>query len=195
MGKRKRRKRKKHQTTAPATAPDNDVQDDEFVPEMDQETYLRERAQLIEMETSTAEHNDRAALTLSAGALALSLTFIEKIAPNPLPTTLCMIGASWLCFILSIVAVLFSFQASQIACRRQREIIDKIYETGRSDIDEANAASRWTEWLNYISFGFFVVGVLLLANFAWINLPHRESEDVRQAEPTQEPVIPDDIGN
>src|ERR1035438_4775715 len=43
----------------------------------------------------TSERYDQWILTLSGGALAISLTFLEKIAPEPTKWTLFLLGFSW----------------------------------------------------------------------------------------------------
>jgi len=139
---------------------------------MDQETYLKERSSLIEVEHSSSDQHDKAALTLSAGALGLSVTFLEKIAPHPTPCTSWMVLLAWLCFIGSITSVLASFHFSQVACRKQREILDDLYRAGgKLNVEPTNSFAVWTEKLNYGSFGLFIVGVLFLTLFAWFNLP------------------------
>jgi len=53
----------------------------------DYQTYLEERKILIDSERETAQQFDKAILTLAAGALALSITFINQIAPEPKPNS------------------------------------------------------------------------------------------------------------
>ena len=140
-------------------------------PSMDPDTYLKERSSLIEVEHSSSDQHDKAALTLSAGALGLSVTFLEKIAPAPTPCTSWLVLLAWLCFIGSITSALASFHFSQIACRKQREILDELYRSRNPDVDQLNRFSAWTEKFNYSSFGLFIVGVLILTLFAWLNFP------------------------
>jgi len=48
------------------------------------QVYLDERKMLIYAERETAQQFDKAVLTLAAGALALSITFIKHIGLPPL---------------------------------------------------------------------------------------------------------------
>ena len=137
--------------------------------EMSEETYFRERTTLIDMEQKSADQHDKAILTLTAGALGLSITFLDKIAANPLPETLFLVGLSWLLFILAIICIVASFLTSQSACRRQRELLDGEYSTGLVP-DENNRPADWTRYLNIGAYGLFVLGVICLALFSWWNL-------------------------
>lgn len=140
---------------------------------IDPDIYFRERTKLIEIETKSAEQYDKAMLTLSAGALALSITFVEKIAPNPDPNTNWLIGWSWICFIIAMLGTVSSFLTSQAACRKQRDLWDKrVKGINTTPIDqEKNSFSDATRWFNGSSFFFFFVGVILLAIFSFENLP------------------------
>lgn len=135
---------------------------------MSEDTYFRERTTLIEMEQKSADQHDKAILTLTAGALGLSLTFIDKIGPDPATDTLWLVGAAWLSFIVSIVVILASFLTSQSACRRQRELLDSEYSNGHPQ-EEANRFADTTHYLNMAAYVCFVVGVAFLAAFSWIN--------------------------
>ena len=148
------------------------LQDAAELGQMDQETYLKERASLIDAEHSSSDEHDKAALTLSGGALALSITFLEKIAPNPSPESTWILFVAWAGFILSITSVLAGFHLSQLACRKQRDILDQMQLSGgKLDVEPINRFSNWTLRLNYASFGFFVVGVAFLAWYVGGNLP------------------------
>jgi len=83
--------------------------------------YSEERKILVAAEQNTAQQFDKYILTLAAGALALSITFIKQIAPNPNPNSLCLLLIAWFLFSLSILSTLISHLTSQSACRRQVE--------------------------------------------------------------------------
>ena len=138
---------------------------------MSEDVYSRERSLLVEIEQKSASQHDRAILTLTAGALALSITFLEKIAPKPAPSALWLIAAAWLCFIVGLCVILLSFLLSQTACRRQRELLNAAYSEQAKPRDEENRAATWTSRLNWASYGLFLLGVLFLALFSWFNIP------------------------
>ncbi len=184
MSKRRRRKRGKQEAQVPVAQSEQiassttNPQDPECEPEteelleyMSEATYFQERSTLIEIEQKSADQHDKAILTISMGGLALSITFLKEIAPDPSRETLILVGISWLCFALSMLAILFSFLTSQIACRRQRDVIDELYAHGTRDAERK--ANRWasvTHWLNVSSYILVFLAVSFLAVFSWLNL-------------------------
>lgn len=139
-------------------------------PALERETYLAERRTLVDAEHDQARLYDRAILTLSGGALALSLTFIHDIADSFDRTTLLWLYLGWSGFITSLLATLTSFQVSQSAMRRQREIIDSLHSQDQRTADPAtNPLARWTLILNWLSLTSFICGASFLAVFVGMN--------------------------
>lgn len=155
--------------------------------QMSEETYVRERSCLIEIEQKSADQHDKAILTLTSGALGLSITFLDKFATNPLPETLWLVGASWSCFIVGIVSILASFLTSQAACRRQRDLLDSEYSTGTPP-KQTNPPATATRWLNLLSYVLVVVGMAFLASFSWSNLAHKGDDAVKQQQDSKPDV-------
>ena len=133
------------------------------------QVYLDERKQLIDAERETAQQFDKAILTLAAGALALSITFITQIAPHPKSQSIYFLIVAWVLFSFSILSTLISFLISQAACRRQREILDQ--DISEKEHKIKNNAADWTNRLNYLSIAFFILGIVFLIIFSAINLP------------------------
>jgi len=130
--------------------------------------YLEERKQLIAAERETAQQFDKAILTLAAGALALSITFINQIAPNPKPHSVYFLIGAWILFCFSLLSTLISFLTSQVACRKQRDILDD--KLSSKENNKSNKAALWTNRLNYFSIVFFILGVVSLIVFSAMNL-------------------------
>lgn len=147
----------------------NEVEDAKQDKEVDYQTYLAERKILIDAERDTAHQFDKAILTLAAGALALSITFINQIAPQPKPNSIYFLITAWSFFGLSILSTLISFLTSQIACRQMREVLDQQQVTKNKDYKEPSAKT-WTNVLNYFSIGSFILGVIFLVIFSSVNL-------------------------
>lgn len=133
------------------------------------QVYLDERKQLIDAERETAQQFDKAILTLAAGALALSITFITQIAPHPKSQSIYFLIVAWILFSFSILSTLISFLISQAACRRQREILDQ--DISEKEHKIKNNAADWTNRLNYLSIAFFILGIVFLIIFSAFNLP------------------------
>ena len=133
--------------------------------------YLDQRQALIDIEVDASNRLDRGILTLAGGALGLSITYIEKIAPNPSPSSLWLLGLSWLLLLATLLVSLASHLTSQSAMRRQRDILDLDLEKDELTEDEKkNVWSTATHWLNISSIVTFSLGVILLCVFTLCNL-------------------------
>lgn len=62
------------------------------------ELYANTRRDLLDRQLSNSEKFDNAILTLSTGALAISLAFIKDIVPLKLAQNLWLLKASWWLF-------------------------------------------------------------------------------------------------
>ena len=95
--------------------------------------YLEERTLLIDAEREASRNFDRYILTLSAGALALSLAFVRELAPTPHSGSTILLAGVWLAFGLALIITLLSFLVSQTALRRQRDLLDRNYKGTQND--------------------------------------------------------------
>src|SRR5690242_21126930 len=116
------------------------------------------RAMLVEAHQKSSEAYDKALMTLAGGALAVSITFIHDVAPQPKHKG--WIATSWGLFSASLLAVVLSFIASQHSILRQ------IYQLDKRDVFRWNLAGKSTSLLNYIAGGTFIAGVACLVRFA-----------------------------
>lgn len=130
--------------------------------------YLEERKLLVSAERESAQQFDKSILTLSAGALALSITFIDKLVPHPKESSIFFLVGAWGLFCLSLLITLVSFLTSQAACRAQRDILDD--DISGEEIIKVNKPALWTNRLNYFSIGSFVLGITTLVIFCASNL-------------------------
>ncbi len=137
--------------------------------------YIKEREQLVKSELNQSQQFDKYILTLSSGIFSLSIVFIEKIAINPEANTIWLLVTSWVVFSLSILSTLTSFLLSQIAYRKQQEILGEWYKSlmdGKdlAEKDRKNIFMDCTGIINWASMAFFVAGVVFLIAFSAINL-------------------------
>jgi hypothetical protein len=118
--------------------------------------YFEERNLLIKSKLDQSRQFDKAILTLAAGALGLSITFINQIAPNIKPGTEFILILAWIGFGISIFSILFSFLTSQKACEKQIEILEHVFFENEKNKKEKreNKAATWTEYLNILSIIF-----------------------------------------
>lgn len=141
---------------------------------MDKETYLEERKLLIDEEREASRSYDKTLITLSAGALVLSVTFVRDL--KYVSDDNWKICVAWAAFILSLLAIMISFLLSQSATRRQREILDMMIEDSNgTGVEERNGFVPWIIRLNWASLIFLIVGLLFFGLYAASNIFVKEN--------------------
>jgi hypothetical protein len=134
--------------------------------------YLDERKILIELESRSAQGFDTAVISLSGGALALSISFINQIAGR-VPRFKWLLIVAWSSLVFSLIAMTVSHLTSQKAMRKQREIIDQEQDDEGTETGEGvneTAYSGMTDFLNYAALATLLIGLGSLAAFAFLNL-------------------------
>jgi hypothetical protein len=136
------------------------------------QVYVDERKSLVEAEKTTADHFDNNILTLAAGALGISLVFLEKIAPEPNPKTLIYLYLAWASLVSSLLIILSSQLTGQYAYRRARDLLEDEFfpEENKENRKKGNRWGRTTQILNWASIVAFIVGVTALALFSIQNV-------------------------
>ncbi len=137
-------------------------------PKKYEQTYLDERRLLVEGEVQVAARFDKSILTLSGGALLLSMTFVKDIVSGSPQDTWALVVA-WISLSIAIAAMLISLLTSQKAYQQQRDILDKQFGNSNSG-DERNGWACGTKWLNRISIIVFLVAISFLGYFAIKNI-------------------------
>jgi hypothetical protein len=133
-----------------------------------------ERNRFITSKTEQSKTYDQTILTFSAGAIALSLTFVEKIAPVPVAPWL--LYCAWGGFGLAILSVILSFVVSQKAFQNEIDWVDASWEAvkaGKTEPPErrANRYTKITEGLNLAAGLLFLAGFVFLVFFGGWNWP------------------------
>jgi hypothetical protein len=157
-------------TSVSSTAEDADVSTED-VPSLDYQIYINERKILVDADREAARTFDKAMVTLSGGALALSIGFIDKIAPEPQHERFLIAG--WAGFIAALLCTLFSLLTSQHAMKRQIAICESVF----MDDGSGAASNGWaiaTLILNIAAIVIFVVGVAMLVTFSSMNVLEAE---------------------
>jgi hypothetical protein len=118
-----------------------------------------ERKLLIDVKRDAARSFDQTMITLSGGALALSLTFVQQLAEKPAQWRAVLITA-WVAFGTALVSILFSFLLFQYA-------IDARIDGKDQPASEWDRWTRRANWTSLVSFGSGVVTLLIfcLKNF------------------------------
>ena len=140
---------------------------------MDNETYREERKLLIDAEREASRSFDKTLITLSAGALVLSVTFVRDL--KFVPDDNWKIYVAWFAFILSLLTIMISFLLSQSAMRRQREINDNLFEADGKEVNQQNWYRPCIIVLNWASLIFLIVGLLFFGLYAASNIFVKEN--------------------
>lgn len=135
------------------------------------EVYANTRKDLLGRQLSNSEKFDNAILTLSTGALGISLAFIKDIVPLKIAQNLWLLKASWWLFGLSIISTLASFVASQRGISRQLKYAEEYYLNKRDEyLKKRNYPAILTDFLNYSSGTLFIAAILITIFFVISNL-------------------------
>ena len=130
--------------------------------------YLDRRQELVNSKFKVAEDFDKALLTLSGGALGISMTFIKDIVIKPEHKWILVI--SWTCFGLSIIILLLGFHVCRKAYMQEIVSLDAIQEKSKKANNKKNLWSEATEVANIFALVFFIIGLSSLATFIFINI-------------------------
>jgi hypothetical protein len=125
------------------------------------------RAFLMNAAQKESAAYDQAVMTLSGGALGISITFIHDIAPAPKAGTIWLLGIAWCFLALSIAAILISKLTSQWALRKAIRQVDD------GTIGQQRPGARFSAWtasLNVAAGMAFLLGVIFLACFTVTNV-------------------------
>jgi hypothetical protein len=116
-----------------------------------------ERKALIELYGKALENFDRAVVVISGGALAVSVTFLEKLAPHPVVASLNRLWIGWIGLAISLSSIILSMLAGH------RALEDALEGKGLTNF------TTLTTVLNFVAGVALVVGLLGLAAFAATN--------------------------
>jgi hypothetical protein len=157
-----------------------------------EELYDTHRDKVWEDIKSGTESFDRNMLTLSSGALGLSLAFIKDIVPIGRTVFVPCLFASWTAFALCILVTLASFRISIVALEKTIPHLRKYYFENKVDSFDKHLDSLWTkavDWCAYLGIFFFVAGMAFTMVFVTANI--REANRMSKPETTTKVTIAD----
>ncbi|MBK8902969.1 MAG: hypothetical protein IPM53_17395 [Anaerolineaceae bacterium] len=131
------------------------------------ESLKEYRTFLINADQKAQEDFDKTILTLSGGALGISIAFVKDvIGGNPIEYAWALAWA-WISWSVSLTCILTSFYLSQQALRKSIRQVDsgEIYQE-----TPGGRFSKFTSYANGLGIIFFILGVLLIVLFAYRNL-------------------------
>lgn len=138
-----------------------------------EELHDEYRRKVWEDSTSQSESFDRYLLTLSGGALGLSLTFLKDVIPLRSAVCVPLLIISWGWFILCILVTLVSFRISIRALEKMVPYLNEFYLEGNAEAFNQHLESLWTkavDWCAYAGIICFVLGLVFTMMFVGVNL-------------------------
>jgi len=134
------------------------------------EKLLKWREELIATSENAQEERDKQILTLSAAALALSLTFYKDVLASQIGSHGWLLFTAWTCWSTAILSVVISMSLSARVSGKQLDAIDvSLSRPGEElEIDLKNATLVTLpvlRFFNVISLISFVIG---MASFAFM---------------------------
>jgi hypothetical protein len=134
---------------------------------------------------------DKSMLTLSSGALGVSLAFVKDIVPLGQAVWVWLLVTSWVAFSLCIVVTVLSFRVSIAALKEHRDALDNAAASRQTkDIDQQTFHRALLKYCTNGAIFFFLVGLLFTMLFVCKNvLISRTSEAANGAKTNETPVV------
>jgi hypothetical protein len=133
------------------------------------EQFIVERHKILDGRSRAQQRVDQLVTGGAAGALVLSITLMEKIAPSPTAAMRPILLGAWGVLLLSLGLSLSSHYASCYAFDAYLRAFDQAYKDD-SECTAANPANQVSKWLERGSALAFVVAIALLGWFAYLNV-------------------------
>ena len=124
------------------------------------------RQHLVLAEQKAQEDYDKTLIYLSGGALGISFAFIDRLTVGPPFAWQLLLFSAWGLWIASLVIMLLSFLFSRAALRRAIEEVDQNKVGSRP----GGIFAKWTEAFNSLGGVCFLIGLVTIGIFVWINL-------------------------
>ena len=119
-----------------------------------QDNYEKDIQNCEQMRQDSIKSQDKLIITLSSGALALSLTIYEKIYNDLYPWLLI---ATWICYFISLLSTLFSFITAQHLFDENISCLENLKKGKKMDNKKYKKFCTWTIRLNRISLIMFIM--------------------------------------
>ncbi len=157
------------------------------------------RQSLIEAEKQGQDSFDKTVLSLSGGALGISFVFIKDIIGVGAIVLPHLLLAAWVCWALSMLAILVSFYTSNRALRKAIEQCDNgTIQRGPAKPSDTPGCeppggyfAKVTKNLNLAGIVFLILGIAVMCAFVYFNLLQRELKDEpKQAEQSHAAAAP-----
>ncbi|BCG65168.1 MAG: hypothetical protein methR_P2990 [Methyloprofundus sp.] len=139
---------------------------------------------LITAEQKSQDDYDKTVISLSGGALGISLIFIKDIIGDSEPIMVWTVITAWVLWALSITSVLISYFLSRLALRKS------IIQLDNDNFSEGvgGCAAKATQVFNVISGALFILGIVFLIIFSSQNIGSKTMNDKTSKESIEKKV-------
>lgn len=150
-----------------------------------QELY-RERSASEVAAHESSKTFDNILLTISAGAIGVSVTFLTEMPQTNSSKGLMFIG--WICLALAVLVIMVSHKTSEFASRARSGMLGaEISGSKETQIAEQSTLFKYatiTSWLNFASLAFFIFGIGCVMFMAGISMMEEKTmpEDTARKE-------------
>jgi hypothetical protein len=134
-------------------------------------THIETRNDYIARARVASEKQDQVLIAGAAGALAISLTFIEKIASHPSSSTMHLLAIAWILLLLALVGAILKYDCRATAYRIAQEELDSEYVSGALPSGRVKKLNEKMENIKNFSIACLCVGVSFLIVFGYMNIP------------------------
>ena len=131
---------------------------------------------LITAEQKSQDNYDKTIVSLSGGALGISLIFIKDIIGTSSPVLTWTVIAAWSFWAASLMSVVISHFLSRMALRKA------ILQADKGDFTEGvgGCAAKATQIFNAISGILFVIGIVLFIIFSANNIGSKDMSNNKE---------------
>jgi hypothetical protein len=146
-------------------------------------SYVDQRKNMDSLAFQMGTQHDQWVLTLSGGALGLSITFLDKIVSHPDQWTKWLLFLAWAAFAVALLAAFQSIHYSHLAITRQLAILDEEHVqflastskekpegTVRSPPQSSNKFVKVTQRWSLSARSFTIAGIALFCLFCFCNI-------------------------
>lgn len=134
------------------------------------DAFLAERAKIVEARQRVQQRSEQLVTGGAVGALVLSITFLDRIAPDPTRSSSGFLAAAWVLLLFSLSSSLAAALLSQKAFDDHLAEFDRAFSEGRA-FRAPTARVRWVRRLSAAGASLLFAGVATLAVFAFLNVP------------------------
>ena len=135
--------------------------------------FLAERAKIVEARQRVQQRSEQLVTAGAVGALVLSITFLDKIAPTPIRSSGRFLSTAWWLLLGSLLATLAATLVSQSAFDDHLAAFDRAYTQGEV-FKMPTTRTSVARWLFAGGAGLLCLGVGALAVFAFLNVQFSE---------------------